>query len=137
MRDSVFGIKGKMTKPPHSPRPAAPCPVPPCRAWTEGRPCSLPGAWRAGKEQPGAHVWDVGPLALSGDAVRALPCPRSSASPQTCVTWLLESPGPCDPWHHVECCLLHVYSDAPYKVTGVEPFIKITGQNFSKCPVDI
>ena len=100
-------------------------------------PCRLLGAQRVGKEQPSAHVWDVGALALSGDAVRALPRPRSSASSQTCVTWLLESPGPRDPRHHVECCLLHVYCGAPYRVTGVEPCIKITGQNFSKCPVDI
>ena len=132
LRDSVLSIHGKLTEPPHSP-----CPATHCQAWTEGRPCSLPGAQRAGKEQPGTHVWDVGPPALSGDAVRALPRPRSSASSQTCVTWLLESPGPRAPWHHVECCPLHVYCGAPYKVTGVEPCIKITGQNFSKCPVDI
>ena len=137
VRDSVLGIHGKLTEPPHSPCPAAPCPALHCPVWTEGRPCSLLGARRVGKEQPSAHVWDVSALALSGDAVRALPRPRSSASSQTCVTWLLESPGPRDPRHHVECCLLHVYCGAPYRVTGVEPCIKITGQNFPKCPVDI
>lgn len=65
MGDRVFGIRGELTKPPHSPSRAAPCPAPRRRDGLArepvqtARPCGPPGARHAAKDRPGAHFWGV------------------------------------------------------------------------------
>ena len=86
MGDRVFGIRGELTKPPHSPSRAAPCPAPRRRDGLArepvqtARPC---GPWGAARSEGQAWRSLLGchPLALCGDVARALSTPGDQHLP--------------------------------------------------------